>query len=247
MNNLFPHVSNRFDAWVLPFSYDEPYPLYYTGISEVWKDYGLKILNETYPDFVLLDLRAGETQNMRLTISELLAKRSYGVYAYAEDILLLKKNYEGAPRIFVPLNTTFNYQNLILYDGAIVRDLNSTSHKVLAHTTRDLNNVTFWGGPHHVMPPGKYEVTFVLKLVGNAQNGSVVTINVATEKGTEILNSTVIHMNNFKELETWEEFTLTFQITEVPAGIEFRALHVNNVVDLYLDYIEVAQLNYKPS
>ena len=247
INNLFPHVSNRFDAWVLPFSYDEPYPLYYTGISEVWKDYGLKILNETCPDFVLLDLRVGETQNMRLTISELLAKRSYGVYAYAEDILLLKKNYEGAPRIFVPLNATFNYKNLVLYDGAIVRDLNSTSRKVLAHTTRDLNNVTFWGGPHHVMPPGKYEVTFVLKLVGNAQNGSAVTVNVAAEKGTEILNSTIIHMNDFKELETWEEFTLTFQITEVPAGIEFRALHVNNVVDLYLDYIEVVQLNYKPS
>jgi uncharacterized membrane protein len=246
-NNLFPHVSNRFDAWVLPFSYDEPYPPYYTGISEVWKDYAHKILNETYPDFVLIDLREGETQNMRLIISELLAKRSYRVYAYAKDILLLKKNYEGAPRIFVPLDATFNYKNLILYDGTIVRDPTSTSSKVLAHTTQDLNNVSFWGGPNHVMPPGKYEVTFVLKLVGNAQDGSVVTVNVATEKGTEILNSTVIRMDDFKELETWEEFTLTFQITEVPAGIEFKALHVNNTIDLYLDYIEVVQIDYKPS
>jgi uncharacterized membrane protein len=246
-NNFFPHVSNRFDAWVLPFSYDEPYPLYYTGISEVWKDYSHKILNETHPDFVLLDLREGETQNMRLIISELLAKRNYEVYAYAGDILLLKKNYEGTPQIFVPLNATFNYKNLILYDGTIVRDLTSTSSKVLAHTTQDLNNVSFWGGPHHVMPPGKYEVTFVLKLIGNAQNGNVVTVNVATEKGTEILNSTVIHLGDFKELETWEEFTLTFQITEVPAGIEFRGLHINNAVDLYLDFIEVVQLDYKPS
>jgi len=246
-NNLFPHISNRFDAWVLPFSYDEPYPLYYTGISEVWKDYAFKILNEHNPDFVLLDLREGETQNMKLIITELLAKRSYGVYAYAEDIILLKRNYEGAPQVFIPLNATFNYRNLILYDGAVVRDPTSTSRKVLIHTTKDLNNVTFWGGPNHVMPPGKYEVTFVLKLIGNGQNGSGVTINVTTEKGTKILNSTVVGVNDFKELETWEDFALTFQITEVLASIEFRGLQVNNAVDLYLDYIEVVQLNYTSS
>lgn len=247
VNNLFPHISNRFDAWVLPFSYEEPYPLYYTGISEVWKDYAFKILNEHNPDFVLLDLRVGETQNMKLIITELLAKRSYGVYAYAEDIILLKKNYEGAPKVFVPLNATFNYRDLILYDGTIVRDPTSTSRKVLAHTTKDFNKVTFWGGPNHVMPLGKYEVTFVLKLVGNGQNGSGVTINVTTEKGTKLLNSTVVGVNDFKELETWEAFTLTFQITEVLASIEFEGLQVNNAFDLYLDYIEVVQLNYTPS
>jgi len=246
-NNLFPHVSNRFNAWVLPYTYDEPYPHYYTGISDIWKEYAIKILNETNPDFVLLDLRIGETKSMKLIISELLAKRSYGVYAYADDILLLKRNYEDAPKIFVPLDAKFNYKKLILYDGSIVREITSVSGKVLAHTTRDIANVTFWGGPNHIMPPGQYEVTFRLKLSGNAQNVSVVTLDVATDRGTRILNSTVLHVSDFEELETWEEFTLAFQIMELPTNIEFRGLQTSNRVDLYLDYIEVVQLDYKPS
>ncbi len=244
-NNLFPHLSNRFDAWVLPFSYDEPYPLYYTGISEVWKDYALKILDETYPDFVLLDLSLGDTQNMRLIISELLAKGSYGVYAYAEDILLLKDNYGGVPNLFVPLHTKFNYGDLILYDGSIVRDLTSENDKVLAHTTRDLDNVTFFGGPNCVMPPGQYEATFRLKLIGATQNVSIMTLDAETDKGTIILNSTVIKVDDFKELGTWEKFTLAFQITKLPANVEFRGLRMSNTVDLYLDYIAVVQLNYE--
>jgi len=246
-NNLFPHVSNRFNAWVLPYTYEEPYPFYYTGISDIWKDYAIKILNETNPDFVLLDLRIGEIQSMKLIISEMLAKRSYGVYAYADDILLLKRNYEDAPKIFVPLDAKFNYKKLILYDGSTVRDLTSISGKVLVHTTRDIANVTFWGGPNYIMPPGQYEVTFRLKLKGNAQNVSVVTLDVATDRGTRILNSTVVHVSDFKESGTWEEFTLAFQIMELPTNIEFRGLQVSNMVDLYLDYIEVVQLDYKPS
>ena len=253
-NNLFPHVSNRFDAWVLPLTYDEPYPPYYTGMSEIWKDYAIKILNESNPDFVLLDLRVGklgqeevEVQNMHLINSELLAKRSYGVYAYAEDILLLKSNYTGVPYLFVPLDARFNYKKLTLCDGSVVRDLTSESRKVLAHTTRDLSDVTFWSGPNYLMPPGRYEVTFRLKLIGNAQNVSVVTLDVAADKGATILNSTVVHVSDFKELETWEEFTLAFQIMEFPASIELRGLRVSGTVDLYLDYIEVVQLNYKPS
>jgi len=249
-NNLFPHVSNRFNAWVLPLIYDEPYPQYYTGISEIWKDYAIKILNENNPDFVLLDLTAGELgpaeiQNMHLINSELLAKRNYGVYAYAENILLLKSNYTGVPHIFVPLDAKFNYKKLTLCDGSVVRDLTSESRKVFAHTTSDLSNVTFWNGPNYLMPPGQYKATFRLKLIGNTQNVSVVTLDVAADKGAAILNSTVVHVSDFQELDTWEEFTLTFQI-KFPASIELRGLRVNNTVDLHLDYIEVVQLNYRP-
>jgi len=246
-NNLFPHVSNRFNAWVLPLIYDEPYPQYYTGISEIWKDYAIRILNENNPDFVLLDLTAGELgpaeiQNMHLINSELLAKRNYGVYAYAENILLLKSNYTGTPHIFVPLDARFNYKKLTLGDGSVVRDLTSESRRVFAHTTGDLSNVTFWNGPNRLMPPGQYRATFRLKLIGNPQNVSVITLDVAADKGATILNSTVIHVSDFQELDTWKEFTLAFQI-KFPASIELRGLRVSGTVDLYLDYIEVVQLS----
>jgi hypothetical protein len=51
-------------------------------------------------------------------------------------------------------------------------------------------------------------------------------------------------VSDFQELETWEEFTLSFKITELPMSIEFRGLRVSGMVDLYLDYIDVIQLSY---
>lgn len=243
-NNLFPHISNRFDAWVLPFSYEEPYPLYYTGISDIWKDFANKILSENNPDFVLLDLGLGETQNLKLIISKLLAKNNYGIYAYAEGILLLRKNYVDNPLIFTPVNSSFNYETLTLYDGSIVTETTSKSGKVLAHTTKDLSNVTFWGGPNYMIPPGRYEVIFRLKLIGHVQNASVITLAVTADEGI-ILNSTTLHVSNL-ESDAWKEFLLTFQM-RLPTSVEFEGLQVNNAVDLYLDYIKIVQLNHEIS
>lgn len=246
LNNFFPHISNRFDAWVLPLSYEEPYSAY-TNISSIWMDYRIKILNEKKPEFVLLDLdNRGEARNTQLIISELLAKRNYGIYAWVDGVLLLKRDYEGPPEIFVPRNLRFNYKNLILNDGSRVRDLTSESVTVFAHTTGDLENLLFWGGPHVMLPPGKYNVTYTLKLVTNAQNVNVITLDATTYKGTKILNSTIVHTSDFNELNKWENFTFTFEIGKLPMVVEFRGLSVSNKVDLYLDYVDLVQFDYKP-
>ena len=241
-NNLFPHISNRFDAWILPFSYDEPYPMHYTGISNVWKEYALSILSENDPDVVLLDLRTEDAQNMKLIASELLARSSYGTYAYAEDILLLRRDYRNEPLIFVPLKSSFNYETLALYDGSIIAETASKNGKVLVHTTENLSNVTFWGGPDYAVPSGRYEVIFRLRLTGASQDVSVVTLAITADRGATLLNSTVLDVGDFKGSGTWEEFTLNFQ-TELPLSVEFKGVQVNNAVNLYLDYIRVVQLD----
>ncbi len=247
-NTLFPHVSNRFEAWVLPFGYNEPYPTYYTGISEVWKDYAHKILSEKDPEFVLLDLRAESVRNLKLTVSEMLSRRNYGLYAYVDGILLLKRNYADDPLIFTPLESSFNYETLTLHDGSKVPDNSSQSGLVLAHATKDFDNANFWGSPSFAVPQGKYSVSFRLKLTGVADNVDVITLAVTTDEVItiiDILNSTRINANDL-EPGTWTMVTLEFQM-KLPGTIQLKGLQVSNTVNLYLDYVEIVQLGHEAS
>ena len=247
-NKFFPHMSNRFNVWVLPSSYDEPFPQYHLGISIIRKEYTIRFLNESNPDFILLDFQVGaEAQNVKLITSKLLTRRHYGVYAWTDGILLLKRDYEGDPVIFTPLNLTFNYKSLRIYDGSKVADPTSKSGIVLAHTTRDFDNVTFWTAPRLTLPPGEYNITFKLKLGGNAQNVSVMLLDAETDERAQILNSTVVHVSDFEELNTWKGFSLAFPINEFSTGVELRGWRVSNKVDVYLDYVEVVQLSWKPN
>jgi uncharacterized membrane protein len=245
-NTLFPHVSSRFEAWVLPFGYEEPYPNYYTGISEVWKDYAHRILNERDTEFVLLDLRAENVRNLKLTVSELLSKKDYGLYAYADGILLLKRDYIDEPLVFAPLESTFSYATLTLHDGSRIPDNSSESGQVLAHTTKDFDNATFWSSPDYAVPQGRYSVSFRVKLTGAVDNGDVITLAVTTDgiiASPTILNSTILHADDL-EPGIWETVKLEFQM-ELPGIIELSGLQVSNAVNLYLDNIRIVQLGYE--
>lgn len=245
-NTLFPHVSNRLEAWVMPFGYDEPYPMYYTGISDVWKDHAHKILNEKVPEFVLLDLNAEGSRNLKMIASELLAKESYGMYAYVDGILLLRRNFTGDPSIFTPLQSTFNYETLALYDGSRVPDASAENDRVLVHTTQDFDNTTFWGGPHRVLPQGEYSASFKLKLIGAVEDLNVITLAVTTDgagTASRTLNSTTLNASDL-EAGVWGKIVLRFEM-EMFGSVEFTGLRVSNTVNLYLDYIEVVQLDYK--
>lgn len=248
LNNLFPHISNRFDAWILPWSgfrgTGEPFPYFYTNISKVIEHYEQKILEETNPDFVLLDLASGaEVGIIESITSELLINKSYGLYASAERTLLYKKHYESSPIVYGSLlDMKFNYKHLGLYDGSfILKDPTAESGTILVHTTDHLNNITFWTGPCLMTPPGQYNVTFRLKMSGEPQNIGVITLDIATNKGTQILNSMVVRMSDFKQQDAWQEFTLRFKI-EWPTRLEFRGVRASNKVNLGLDYIHVIHL-----
>ena len=245
-NNLFPHVSNRFEVWVLPSGYTEPYPTYYTGVADVWKEHARKLLGEKDPEFVLLDLRTESVRNLKLTVSELLSKKDYGLYAYVDGILLLRRSYVEDPLIFTPLEATFNYETLALHDGSKAPDPSSESGQVLAHTTKDFDNATFWTSPDIAVPQGKYSVSLRMKMTGLADDVEVITFAVTTDgiiTSPNMLNSTSLRASDL-EPEVWETAKLEFQM-EQPGIIKLQGLQVSNTVNLYLDYIEIVQLHYE--
>ncbi|RLG73881.1 MAG: hypothetical protein DRO23_07990 [Thermoprotei archaeon] len=188
-------------------------------------------------------------------IPQLLSNRSYGLYAYADGIILLRKNYTGKPILYYPFKATFKYAGLIggklrvssgdlvLGDSRPVIDLTSKSFVVvLCRGAAEGPIDVAWYGPYIFLPPGTYNVTFVLKVKKySISNGPIMKLDVASNKGLTIYSSKIITFNDIGNENQWVNATLTFSLNSFVDDIEFRGLNVGRY-DVYLDYIYVEQV-----
>jgi uncharacterized membrane protein len=233
-NNIFPHVSNRLNAYTIPS------PTWGRHFERIAKEL---LLNLTRLDieFVLLDLKADvDSVAAAKTILKDFVFRNcnYGLYAASDGVLLFKRGYTGRP-IFVQLIFVYNFNNIVLHSGHIVKAHNSTSPFVLYHDVNDEANTTFWFGPYTPLIPGKYKVTFRL-MIDRPTTGYVMKIDVsAYDLGGRELASRVLHGSDFLNIGEWNDFTLEFTLEEPSMMVEFRGLQVSNLTGVYLDFIKV--------
>ena len=244
INNLHPHISSRFEAWLLPPSYDEPYKGFETGISTIWKEYATNFLRTTEPDFVFWDINNGgiDAYNLNLTIYELLPRVHYGVYASLGEILLLKKGYEGAPVIYEPFNHTSDATNLAsCVPSQMVEDSTSRSGKVLVCTSSK-KDVTFWKTSTIFLPHGRFLVNFRVKVSSMiSEVADIFMVEVCAENAS--LKSAVISTMDVEENE-WKELCLEFEVKNTLACVSLRGVALSVYTELYMDYIDIIQRSY---
>lgn len=226
-DNIFPHVSDRSDAYVVMPQIQ--------GDTPLWKKAAQFILglNTT---FVLVDLKM-DAYIAVILLSNTIAKNEYGLYAYADKILLLERYYVGKPVFFQPILMRYDYKSL-QNNAQVSDDPTSVSGKVLCHRATSPSQNTFWFGPYDALPPGNFTVSFRLK-VSSLVNEPVVTLDVLTQ-GKIIATTDRIHSSDFAEAGVWQNFTLQFELKQPVLDIEFRGMDVTNVTDIYMDYVEVA-------
>jgi uncharacterized membrane protein len=128
------------------------------------------------------------------------------------------------------LHTRFDYRSLVVDKGAVING--AIVHKEGAGV--------FWYGPYAKLPPGKYEVTYWMKL-DNATVEHVIDLDVAYSKGTVVLNRTSLHIKNFV-IGEYKPFTLMFTLNESISDVEFRGVNVENNVSLSLLFIDIKYL-----
>ncbi|MCP8320577.1 MAG: DUF2079 domain-containing protein [archaeon] len=98
-DNIFPHVSGRFEAYTIP--------------SPIWEGFSsiatemLNITLEKKPEYILIDLKTDNlySRAMGELILETLSKSKelpYGIFAEHDEIYLFKFNYTGLPLISSP-------------------------------------------------------------------------------------------------------------------------------------------------
>jgi uncharacterized membrane protein len=233
-NDIFPHVSNRLEAYMyMPTSTNVSVDYILVDIASGWYAWWPDISGERIPTNVYTEIA--------------LKSGDYGVLASAKSVLLLEKSYTGEPAIFVPYVSTFNYETLNRTDGSIVEDPTSTSRLVL-RGEKNLKD-PLWYGPYIALLPGLYSVTYVVRvddaLALNPSN-RLLAVDVAASEGTVSLAKEDVYGVDAPLGGGWFNVTLLLGLTTPAEGVEFRGFVVGDN-SIYLDYLVVKQLSPQPS
>lgn len=114
------------------------------------------------------------------------------------------------------------------------------------NTIRHVYNQTagvVWFGPYVTLPPGKYKVTYWIKL-NRADEDHVIDLDIAANMGKTIIVKKSLYKQDFPALNKWINITLTFTSNTRLVDVEFRGFVRIEKVDISLIYIEVIGWKY---
>ena len=231
-NNLFPQISSRINAYATP------------TIDPIWKGRAsecTEFIDNTLEkvDYVLVDMKS-DGFSSGVVFSLLQGNRSFGVVASADGIILFKKDYAGNSTILEPYNVRYDYNGLTLYSGEIVEVPNSTSKMVMHINGLSAPSPMFWYGPRSLLPPGSYNVTLRLNVNGT---GEIFTVQICTDNGSNILRSKTFSADNLERKGNWTDQTFQLDLEKPLVDFEVRGVNISPNADIYLDYIDVKQVN----
>jgi uncharacterized membrane protein len=225
-NTIFPHVSDRINAYVLPSS---------DVVND--SDYVRFLINSS--EYVLLDLSWQDPHTI-FVLNEITRNNSYGAYALARNAVLFKRGFQGEPLFaYYTENEALTYKDFNLApDSQNVSDPSAVSEKVVMYP----QNLTgyFVYGPSNYLLSGSYEVTFTVK-AGIHNSSRLGWCDISGNFG----NFTVCKRDIFgSELQPdkWTNFTLAFTSTELLTAVEFRVFSCGTA-DMYVDRVLVKRVS----
>ena len=242
-NDIFPHVSDRAEAY-----------MYIPNGSDIATDYILVDINSPWYDWRQPE-QFGDREAPSGPAQRGLTNGDYGVFASAGSLLLLKKGYLGEPVLFYPLGEKFNYENLNINrdsgigENYITTDLTSTSRQVIYHDASRNQTGAFWFGPYMHVLPGLYRVTYALKVHSNQKLDPTTILSVDVSAGgigqDKIVPMQPIDASSIPAPGQWFNYTLFFAATVPIKGVEFRGEVYSNY-SVSLDYVYVEQIVAQP-
>jgi uncharacterized membrane protein len=207
-NHLFPHVSNRLNAYVIP-------PI---GHFENDTEYLQGLIAKS--DYVLLDVYGWDflTDKVYHLIT---MDSSYGFYALGANCFLMKRGYYDEPlfKEYIENKVYVAYKDLIVSGNATVTSDSSVETGKSVFCPQDNSGVVTYG-PFTYLIPGTYEVTFAVK-VGEHKDGYIGTVDISEDFGKSVLSKR--DMYGFElQPNRWTNFTLTVATTELRRNVEYR-------------------------
>lgn len=225
MPEVHPHLCNRLEV----------YPYFNDGV-----DY---VLVNIYSWWYTVELPRPAHVAPRWCNAEI--GDEYGIVVNANGVLLYKKGYTGAVEHFEGVDFTYTYSNVQIATGKIVQDDvtsggSVTRSDVLVHNATTDATPLFFEVPEKVLPPGKYNVTVLLK-VSDRTTRKVITLEALKGPEQSKLVTKTIRGSDFNRAGTWQAFTLNFSI-EQPTFIEIAA-DVTDSADVYFYSMNVVQVS----
>jgi uncharacterized membrane protein len=226
-NSLFPHVSNRLNAYAIPAWVWDYNP-------SMVAEYLSHLINKS--DYVLLRVPECRTGEGSYVLSVVSNDPSFSIYAIGGEALLFKRGYNGEvidlrpyPKVFLAT------QDLSLGQKAIKVEFPSP----VVFYPKVVGEGTVVYGPYIVLPPGTYRVTFTIKVMEEVE-GHVATLDIANNYGKEILAKKYVYGFMLKSQE-WIDIALIFHSDKLLTSAEFRVF-ASGLADLYVSKVTVERL-----
>ncbi|MCD6465104.1 DUF2079 domain-containing protein [Candidatus Bathyarchaeota archaeon] len=229
-NNIFPHISNRINAYVIPIT---TFPAKETAIL---KHYVRSLINIS--DYILID---ANVQNYwtNFLLNEVSRNDSpFEIYVFStKNIILFKRTPEvNAEK---PLSITFAAsEDFRINHGIIVEDDTSRSKRIIFYPKESGERI-FLYGPYVYLPQGIYNATFLVKVASS--EGYIATLDVVDDFGRDLIARKDIYGFEI-EPNIWNNITLTFTISTPRTLMEFRVFS-NGKADIYVDQVIVKRIS----
>ncbi len=163
-NNLFPLVSDRPQAYVIPVTTFFPSGTSFNATMNSWA---------STVDYILIDYLSSSSEAALVLSWPNLTSR-YSVVAAADGALLLHRG-SGGLTSFVPYVRTADHGGVMSLNASLTTDSAATGGLALHHDGTATSN--FWEGPVLYLPPGSYRVTYRLR-VDHAGMGTLLQLPV---------------------------------------------------------------------
>jgi hypothetical protein len=206
--NIFPHVAERKTAYVIwPEKLDPPDYIVFDVLN--WRFY-------LTPD----------EKPTKETVFDIISKHNYGIFAVANGLIVLKKDYEGPKKVLAPLHISLELNNIrkwfIAFEDAYKETRFFMPDWVEVKSDHLLLRQGFsgnaWWGPYITVPSGKYRIQVrfsvdeqfqgpIMRVLAYHWNPPLIGIKVYAEKtifGDDLQEGKVGTVTLEFELNHWE-------------------------------------------
>jgi hypothetical protein len=226
-DNIFPHVSNRLDAYVMvPEIAQDP---------ETWRRANSTLM-ALRTDYILLDMET-DPHGTAKTAFHIVAHGNYSLLAFYDNIYLYQLGGRPTPLLYEPMSATYGPRDLIPMNAEIMREPNSTTGEAIRYVDMHRKSGTIWYGPYEIAPEGNYTAVYRLK-TGNHTLTGVILLD-ARSRGATLANATV-DASRLPE-GMWSEVILEFSVDAVSTDLELRGILLSGHTDVRLDHVRLTQ------
>ncbi len=227
-DNIFPHVSNRLDAYVMvPEIAQDP---------ETWRRANSTLM-ALRTDYILLDMET-DPHGTAKTAFHIVARGNYSLLAFYDNIYLYERGNRSTPLLYEPISAAFGPRDLILMNAEIVQEPTSSTGEAIRYADMSSKSSTVWYGPYEIAPEGNYTAVYRLKTLNHSETG--VILLDARSRGETLANVTV-DASSLPEEGQWHDASLEFSLKVVSTDLELRGILLGEGTDILLDGVRLEQ------
>jgi uncharacterized membrane protein len=232
-NNIFPHLSGRVNAYVLPLVKANSQPA-----ETAMENYTRNMINMS--DYILLDsLGYSGESSLSSVLDEVMKNGNFKTFWVGQSaILFVQRSNETSSFVPNPESEVFvGSSDFTLTDADVINDDSSKSGAVV-YSRKGGNPGIVVYGPYVFLPSGSFEITFEIKF-GSHDNGYLGKIDVAENFGSILVQKELYGSTTPTDL--WANYTLVLSSATLKHDVEFR-FFTSGLADLYLDRVIVKKI-----